>query len=85
MESLYANEESRPGRREPAADPGGRVSLLDRLLEVAEQQAALEGLRGDSYAELLVVADGITASGRAQPVSMVRLGAEFRGIAFAGH
>lgn len=84
MESLYVNEESLPGRREPAAGRGERVNQLDKLLEVAEQQAALAELRGDSYAELLVVADGITASGRAQPVAVLRLGAEFRGIAFAG-
>lgn len=83
--SMYVSEESVPGRRGPVADPGARLHPHDRLLEVAEHQAALAKVRGDSYAELLIAADGISASGRTQPMVLVRLGTEFRGIPFAGH
>jgi len=85
MESLEPSEESLSAPAGPVAHRSSPGHLIDTLLEVAVTHASLSQVRGDSYAELIIAADGIAATGRTQPVVMLRLGTEFRGIAFAGH
>jgi hypothetical protein len=85
VEGLDRNDESLVAPGKSAADRGTPWRMSDQLLEVAGRDASLDQVEADSYAELIIAADGISALGRTQPVVILQLGAEFRGIALTGH